>query len=56
MGGALADTVTFTKNEILYSLNRPEDFILAIVEFIDGDSHCSQCPSVSLSKEGRILG
>lgn len=28
-----------TRNEILYSLNKPEDFILAIVEFIDGDSY-----------------
>lgn len=28
-----ADTVTVTRNEILYSLNKPEDFILAIVEF-----------------------
>jgi superfamily II DNA or RNA helicase len=34
-----ADTVTVTKNEILYSLNKPEDFILAIVEFLGGDSH-----------------
>ncbi len=34
-----ADTVTVTKNEILYSLNKPEDFILAIVEFVDGASH-----------------
>jgi superfamily II DNA or RNA helicase len=34
-----ADTVTVTKNEILFSLNMPDDFILAIVEFIDGDSH-----------------
>jgi SNF2 family DNA or RNA helicase len=34
-----ADTITVTKNEILYSLNKPEDFILAIVEFGDGDSH-----------------
>jgi hypothetical protein len=33
-----ADTVTVTRNEILYSLNKPEDFILAIVEFI-GDTH-----------------
>jgi hypothetical protein len=32
-------TVTVTKNEILYSLNKPDDFILAIVEFIDGSSH-----------------
>ena len=31
-----ADTVTVTKNEILYSLNKPEDFILAIVE-LDSD-------------------
>ena len=27
-----------TKNEILYSLNKPDDFILAIVEFLDGDA------------------
>jgi hypothetical protein len=34
-----ADTITVTKNEILYSLNKPEDFILAVVEFLDGDTH-----------------
>jgi hypothetical protein len=34
-----AATITVTKNEILYSLNKPEDFILAIVEFLDGDRH-----------------
>ncbi len=34
-----APTITVTRNEILYSLNKPEDFILAIVEFLDGDSH-----------------
>ncbi len=33
-----APTINVTRNEILYSLNKPEDFILAIVEF-DGDSH-----------------
>jgi hypothetical protein len=33
-----APTITVTRNEILYSLNMPEDFILAIVEFI-GDAH-----------------
>jgi len=33
-----AATITVTRNEILYSLNKPEDFILAIVEF-DGDAH-----------------
>ena len=34
-----ADTITVTKNEILYSLNKPDDFILAIVEFRDDDTH-----------------
>lgn len=33
-----AAIITVTRNEILYSLNKPEDFILAIVEF-DGDEH-----------------
>ena len=33
-----AATITVTKNEILYSLNKPVDFILAIVEF-KGDLH-----------------
>jgi Domain of unknown function (DUF3883) len=33
-----AETITVTRNEILYSLNKPEDFILAIVEF-NGDDH-----------------
>ncbi|NMB91121.1 MAG: DUF3883 domain-containing protein, partial [Chloroflexi bacterium] len=28
-----ADVLTVTRNEILYSLNQPEDFILAMVEF-----------------------
>ena len=34
-----ADAITVTRNEILYSLNRPDDFILAIVEFREGESH-----------------
>ena len=34
-----ASTVTVTRNEILYSLNKPEDFILGIVEFLNGDTH-----------------
>ena len=34
-----ADTVTVTKNEILTSLNKPDDFILAIVEFLDDTEH-----------------
>ena len=31
-----AATITVTRNEILYSLNKPEDFILGIVEFQAG--------------------
>ncbi len=34
-----AATLTVTRNEILYSLNKPDDFILGIVEFLDADSH-----------------
>jgi Domain of unknown function (DUF3883) len=34
-----APTITVTRNEILYSLNKPEDFILAIVEFLDANTH-----------------
>lgn len=34
-----ADTVTVTKNEILTSLNMPNDFILALVEFLNSDEH-----------------
>jgi len=34
-----APAITVTRNEILYSLNKPEDFILAIVEFTGDDSH-----------------
>jgi len=34
-----APTITVTRNEILYSLNKPEDFILAIVEYLDGETH-----------------
>ncbi len=34
-----ADTVTVTKNEIHYSLNKPDDFILALVEFLDEGNH-----------------
>jgi hypothetical protein len=36
---ARADTITVTKNEILYSLNQPDDFILAIVEFGADETH-----------------
>lgn len=34
-----AETITVTKNEILTSLNTPDHFILALVEFLDSDSH-----------------
>jgi hypothetical protein len=34
-----ADTVTVTKNEILTSLNKPDDFILAMVEFLGEHDH-----------------
>jgi superfamily II DNA or RNA helicase len=34
-----AATLTVTRNEILYSLNKPDDFILAIVEFLSDIEH-----------------
>ena len=34
-----ASTITVTRNEILYSLNKPEDFILGIVEFLNDGAH-----------------
>ncbi len=34
-----ADTITVTRNEILFSLNKPDDFILAVVEFLDSGAH-----------------
>jgi hypothetical protein len=34
-----AATLTVTRNEILYSLNKPDDFILAIVEFLPDRGH-----------------
>jgi hypothetical protein len=37
-----AKTVTVTKNEILTALNRPEDFILAIVE-VEGEAAREPC-------------
>lgn len=35
----LAATITVTRNETLYSLNKPDDFILAIVEFFEDGTH-----------------
>ena len=34
-----ADVITVTKNEILYSFNEPEQFILAMVSFDDEQTH-----------------
>jgi len=34
-----AETITVTRNEILTALNKPDDFILAIVEFLPGPAH-----------------
>lgn len=34
-----ADTITVTRNEVLYSLNKPENYILAMVEFSQGGQH-----------------
>ncbi len=34
-----AETITVTRNEVLYSLNKPQDYILAIVEFLDDGDH-----------------
>jgi hypothetical protein len=36
---ASAETITVTKNEILYSLNKPDDYRLAIVTFHPDDSY-----------------
>ena len=34
-----ADTITVTKNEILFSLNKPDDYILAIAEYLPDGGH-----------------
>ncbi|MFN4073985.1 MAG: helicase-related protein [Thermus sp.] len=34
-----ADTITVTRNEILTALNKPEDYILAIVQFLEDGLH-----------------
>jgi len=34
-----AQTITVTRNEILYSLNKPDDYILAIIEFAGDNQH-----------------
>lgn len=34
-----ARSITVTKNEILFSINKPDDYILAIVEFLEDNKH-----------------
>ena len=34
-----APTITVTRNEILFSLNKPDDYVLAIVEFLERGGH-----------------
>lgn len=34
-----AETITVTKNELLYSLNKPDDYMLALVLFEENDAH-----------------
>ena len=34
-----SETITVTRNEVLYSLNKPDQFILAIVEFLNDSEH-----------------
>ncbi len=34
-----AESISVSCNEILYSLNKPEQFILAVVEFLDEEAH-----------------
>ena len=48
-----ADTITVTRNEILYSLNKPDDYRLAIVEFLDRDSPPGALPSPTLPPRTR---
>ena len=48
-----ADTITVTRNEILYSLNKPDDFILAIVEFLDDGDHRRPLPPPPVPRQRR---
>ena len=34
-----ADTISVTRNEVLTALNKPDDYIVAIVEFLDEEQH-----------------
>jgi hypothetical protein len=48
---AAGDITSVTQNEILYSLNKPEDILLAIVEFLSDGAH--QAPYVRRPFEAR---
>jgi hypothetical protein len=52
-------TLTVSRNEILYSLNTPDDFILGMVEFVQGGSHqvhyCADPSSASQIFTLRVL-
>ena len=48
---ATASTVTVTRNEILYSLNKPDDFILAIVQFHEDGSQSAHYVRQPFSRE-----
>jgi hypothetical protein len=49
--GCHAETITVTKNEILSSFNKPDDFILAVVEFFMATSTRS-LPSTPVPRAG----
>ena len=51
---ASADTITVTRNEILYSLNKPEDFILAIVEFLRRERTPRALPPAAVPAGARL--
>ena len=51
-----AATVTVTKNEILYSLNMPDSFILALVEFLQDGGHRRALPAPPLPPRAGLRG
>lgn len=46
-----AEVVTVTKNEILYSLNKPDDYILALVEFLPDGGHRARYVRTPFARE-----
>ncbi|MCB0059449.1 MAG: hypothetical protein KDE45_20570, partial [Caldilineaceae bacterium] len=37
--GSRAWTIAVTKNKVLYPLSKPDDFVLALVEFLSDNQH-----------------